>query len=122
MKRNEIINLIKTLLGAYPNTKIDNPKGLVDSWEMMFGSEDAETVYKAARIHMKNCKWFPKPSEIKKYMGVAPYLFNATAMIESPDASDDEEIPKTGCDICPYANTDWVNSPKGCHRVNCVIP
>lgn len=122
MKRNEIINLIKTLLGAYPNTKIDNPKGLVDSWEMMFGSEETETVYKAARIHMKNRKWFPKPSEIKQYMGIAPYMFNATAMIESPDASDDEEIPKTGCDICPYANTDWVNSPKGCHRVNCVIP
>lgn len=122
MKRTEIINLIKSLLGVYPNTKIEDPKTMVESWEMMFGSDDAETVYKAARIHMQNSKWFPKPSEIKKYMGVAPYLFNEKAMIDAPESSDDEDMPKTGCDICPYANTDWVNSPKGCHRINCVIP
>ena len=122
MNRAETIYLIKTLLGTYPNTRIEDPKQTVESFELELGQYPAETVYKAARCHMGRSKFFPTPAEIKKYLGIAPHMFNESTIksIESGTDDSDDNI-KTGCDVCPYANTDWVDSPNGCHRERCIV-
>ena len=128
MNKLECVQLLKTLMGAYPNTKHDNPQGLLDSYMLVLSEYEAETVYKAARMYMGNGKnkYFPKAAEIKKYIPLAPHMFNPEAMA-LPDASgssengSDEDIPSIGCDVCPYSDTDWVDSPNGCHRRHCIV-
>lgn len=126
MNRLECVQLIKTLMGAYPNTKHDNPQGLLDSYMLVLSEYEAETVYKAARMYMGNAnnKYFPKAAEIKKYIPLAPHMFNPEVMA-LPDASGSSENGSDdnngGCDMCPYSNTDWVDSPNGCHRRHCIV-
>lgn len=127
MNKLECANLIKTLYGAYPNTKMDNPMGLIDSYLLVLGENEAETVYKAARMYMGNPKnkYFPKAAELKKYIGLAPYMFNPDSMAlpEESDggSSEDDDGAKVGCDICPYFLNGWAMSENGCHREACVI-
>ena len=123
MNRAETINLIKSLLGTYPNTKMSNVQATVDAWEMEFGEYPAETIYKAARCHMGRSKFFPSPAEIKKFIPIAPLLFNESTLnaIESGtiDVVDDGAV--SGCDLCPYNQNGWADTPNGCHRERCAV-
>ena len=128
MNKLECANLIKTLYGAYPNTKMDNPMGLIDSYLLVLGENEAETVYKAARMYMGNPKnkYFPKAAEIKKLIPLAPYMFNPEVMAipeesGSSENGSDEDDANVGCDICPYFLNGWAMSENGCHRRDCVI-
>lgn len=125
MTKPECVDLIRTLLGAYPNTKMDNPQGTLTSYMLILGEYDTEIVCKAARMYMGNAKnrYFPKAADLKKYIPLAPYMFNpdAIALPSEAEESDNDDGALTGCDICPYANTDWVDSPNGCHRRDCIV-
>ena len=111
MNKLECANLIKTLYGAYPNTKMDNPMGLIDSYMLILGGYEAETVYKAARMYMasgsKAKRYFPQPGELQKYIGLAPYMFNPDSMAlpEESDGGSIEDDDKNGCDLCPYIDS-----------------
>ena len=102
MTRAELLPLIKTLLGTYPNNGVTDVRSLVDAWELMFGEEDAETVYKACRVHMNTSKWFPKPSEIKARLGLASLMYENSPITAPQIESGNEADWSTGCDICPY--------------------
>lgn len=119
MTKTECINLIRELLGAYPNTKMDNPQGTINSYMLILGEYEAKTVYKAARMYMtsgsKAKRYFPQPGELKKYIGLAPYMFNPQAMELPSDTSDPtDDGATTGCDLCPYAEM-------GCKKEDCIV-
>lgn len=63
MTREEIIKLLKVISDNY-NVKIADPKGKATAWEMQLGDYSAESVYKAARLHMATSKYFPSPAEL----------------------------------------------------------
>lgn len=121
MNNSECVDLIRTLFGAYPNTKMDNPQGTITSYMLILGEYDAETVYKAARMYMgdyKN-KYFPKAADLLKLIPLAPYMFNADSMAlpEESDcgsSEDDGSDWNTGCDVCPYAEM-------GCKKEDCIV-
>jgi hypothetical protein len=65
MTRQEILELLKRLRAAYPNSKIADPVGLVEAWEMAFGEDNAEQIYKAARHHLETSPFFPTIVDIR---------------------------------------------------------
>ena len=65
MTRDEIIALLSKIRGAYPNTKITDAAGLVDSWELAFFGDDASEVYKAVRFHLNTSKFFPTVADLR---------------------------------------------------------
>lgn len=100
MTREEIITLLKYVRNAYPNQKIENGKGIVDIWEMAFGSEDARIVYRAARLHIEKSPFFPAPSNVKELMSRAEMILG----IEAEKSNAKIEAPKTMLtytDRCP---------------------
>ena len=122
MLKDEIVALLEMLIGAYPETFIKDANATVEIWNLSFSEEDAETIYKAARVYMLKGKKFPSPADIRaciKNIGI--YDTPATPAIPSKvnDSIYDENV-NTGCDICPFADTDWVDSPNGCHREKCI--
>lgn len=75
MNRDEITDLLEMVITAYPQTKIKDPAKMVEVWEMTFGEYDAETIYKATRLHMSKSKFFPTPADIKEKITKAEILF-----------------------------------------------
>ena len=63
MTREQIIRLLKVLSDNY-NIKIADPKGKVTAWEMQLGNYSAESIYKAARLHMQTSQYFPSPADL----------------------------------------------------------
>lgn len=124
MNRIEITTLLKNLRGAYPNTYIKDIKTMIDMWELNFGNEDADKVFKAARMYMNKGKKFPSPADIKPYITKAA-IYDAPITPQLPVTT--ENLPEiddgamTGCDICPYFLNGWAMSEKGCHRENCIV-
>lgn len=97
MNKAECIALVKALMGSYPNNGITDPRATVESYLLVLGEYPAESVFKAARLHMTTNKWFPKPQEIIKKMNMASNLYG----------SDETALPATtksipGCTVCPY--------------------
>lgn len=64
MTRHEIEDLLEILCNQYPYAKIENARAMADGWEMCLGEYPAEMVYKAARLHMEVCKFFPTVADI----------------------------------------------------------
>ena len=142
MIRDEVIKLLECLIGAYPETFIKDVESTVNIWCLNFAEEECETVFKAARIYMRKGTKFPTPADIRKCMSKV-FLYdtpiNSTLpVIDAEESTDDKviedthnalvavsesvtESEHTGCEICPYADTDWVDSPNGCHRKNCIV-
>ena len=77
MNRDETSKLLELLYGAYPNTKIRDPQSMLTTWELTLGDYSAESVYKAARLHMATSKFFPSPAEIRDKMVKADILYTA---------------------------------------------
>ena len=84
MTRKEIVDLLKIVFAAYPHTKITDPNTMVSTWEMMFGEYPAETIYKAARLHMENSKFFPTVADIKESIRRAELLYDNNKALEAP--------------------------------------
>ena len=118
MNITECAELIKTLLGAYPNTKMDNPRGTIDSYMLVLGEYDVKTVYKAARMYMMGkTNYFPNPGELLKLIPLAPFMFNGSDAAELPSGTSedpDADDWNTGCDVCPYAEM-------GCKKEDCIV-
>lgn len=102
MTRKQIIELLGILEDAYPNIKFKNPEGTVTTWEMAFGSEDAEKVYKAARYHISKSPFFPTVADIKKAIPKGQLLFSEQDRLKiAPTAPMKKIDPNaTFCDLC----------------------
>lgn len=76
MNRQECINLLEIIAAPYPNAHIKDAKRLVDAWMLALGDYSAEAVYKAARLHLSTCQFFPTPSDIQKCMLRAQLVYH----------------------------------------------
>ena len=91
MTRDEITKLLELVSATYPNTKIKDAGAMVDAWEMVLGAYSAESVYKAARLHMETSKFFPSPAEIREKMLKASLIFEQTTVTALPTPAPVEE-------------------------------
>lgn len=130
MTRKEIAKLLNMLYAVYPNTKdIKNPDITLDAWELAFGDEEAERVYKAARVYMKKGRFFPSPADIVENINRGQMLYGETSKInETPVLTDGNNIGgyitppvaperqinvfcKGSC-VCPYFEGDMCEGTK----------
>ncbi len=90
MTREEIVVLLEILAAMYPNTmsKIGDPERMIQGWELAFGDEPAEVIYKAARHHMKTCKFFPTVADIFNSKQVGEMIYG-----QLPTQGGSKEIP-----------------------------
>ena len=93
MTREQIIRLLKVLSDNY-NIKIADPKGKVTAWEMQLGNYSAESIYKAARLHMQTSQYFPSPADLINKMVRAQLLYSDPLLhaIEKHSTAKDEAI------------------------------
>ena len=78
MSRDEITKLLALAISAYPNTKNIDAKAMVTVWEMAFGEEPAERVYKAMRFHINTSRFFPTVADIRNVMVRAEIVYNTS--------------------------------------------
>ncbi len=109
MTREEVIKLLQILRAAYPNTKINDPAGTVSAWELAFGEDEADTIYKAARHYMNTGKFFPTIADIRKAIRKGNMIYgmkqeaqnNSTLVANTPTAPHKLISPDvTFCDLC----------------------
>lgn len=75
MNKNEISKLLEILVANY-NTRVKDPKTMVETWELQLGAFSAEAVYKAARLHMAESKYFPNPADIREKIVKASLIYD----------------------------------------------
>lgn len=76
MNKKEMAQILAILRAAYPNTKsIDDPEATLNAYYLVLGDFSAESVMKAARLHMETSKFFPAPSEIRDKMVRAEIVY-----------------------------------------------
>jgi len=92
MTREEIIRLLKVISDNY-NVKIADPKGKASAWEMQLGDYSAESVYKAARLHMATSQYFPSPADLINKIVRAELVYSGTPIngIEAHSSRNKEE-------------------------------
>lgn len=88
MNRNEITKLLEILVTNY-GKKVTDPKTMADSWEMILGSYSAEAVFKAARLHMVESKYFPNPADIRERIPKAQLVYNSPMLPALGTGEDD---------------------------------
>lgn len=88
MNRNEITKLLEILVTNY-GKRVTDPKLMADSWEMNLGSYSAETVFKAARLHMTESKYFPNPADILERIPKAQLVYNSPMLPALGTGEDD---------------------------------
>lgn len=106
MTRPEIIKLLETMAAVYPNTKeLKDPERMVDAWCLAFGDDDAQTILKAATLHMKTCRFFPTIADIQKSIPRALLMYGSAEQqpprIPSAPNKKIDPYRATGCDVCP---------------------
>ena len=109
MTREEIVNLLKLFKATYPNTKpITDPESTIAAWELVFGDEEADKVYKAARVYIKSKgDYFPSPKAIYELMSRGQLVYgvvNEPPKITAPEAPkiDIRDFLCPGSCVCPY--------------------
>lgn len=88
MNRNEITKLLEILVTNY-GKRVTDPKTMADSWEMNLGSYSAEAVFKAARLHMAESKYFPNPADILERIPKAQLVYNSPMLPALGTGEDD---------------------------------
>lgn len=86
MTEEQIVDLLEQLISNYPNTKIKSVEKMIKVWQMAFGENEAEDIYKAARLHMETSEFFPTVAEIKNNIEKAKLIYSDPAGIEAPQA------------------------------------
>lgn len=117
MTRLEIIELLEVIRSNYAAIKLQDPKGIVDLWEMEFAELPAHTVYQAARFHMMSSKYFPSVAEIRKIIYSKTYLAMETAAAIEQKAIEGEKVIKwedCGCQLCPFLKDGQTEPCKFC--------
>lgn len=104
MLKNEIAELLNIIAVAYPNTKIKNPEYMLKAWEMAFGEDEADIIYKAARYHMDTSPYFPTIADIRKAVNKGQMIYGESQQkaIEAPVAPN-KVIPvdtTSFCELC----------------------
>ena len=102
MTRQEILELLKMLRSAYPNAKIRDASELVKTWEMAFGNDQAEKIYKAARFHVESSPYFPTIGDIRHAINKGELLYGSVSASPNRVNLEAKRIdPKTSfCDLC----------------------
>lgn len=116
MTREEIIKLLSLVSASYPHAKIKDPSSLVSTWEMVLGDFSAESVCKAARLHIETNKYFPSPSDIRDNIVRASFSYSSPILaIESASTKDESENLDLFCRWIGfgYEPDDTVELPKG---------
>ena len=78
MNKKETAQVLAILRTTYPNTKIENAGAMTEAWYMCLGDLSAESVMKAARLHMETSKFFPTPAEIREKLVRAELVYRDT--------------------------------------------
>lgn len=81
MTRKEIADLLEIMVNQYPyiKNKIEDAGAMVSAWELILGDCPAESVYKAARLHMESSKFFPTIADIREKMVRAELIYQENA-------------------------------------------
>lgn len=95
MDRQEIITLLKDLMGAYPQANIRDAEATFKIWMMTISEFDADDVFEASRLHIQRSKYFPTPHDIIDLIPTARLSLMAkqapTPMLASSAAEDDAD-------------------------------
>ena len=105
MTRDELSKLLEMLCATYPNARIKDAAQTLDAWEMNFAEYPAETVYKATRLHMETCKFFPSPADIFDLMVKAQIKYSNTPHVTAIPAAvplPDEEVDEYLDAVCEW--------------------
>lgn len=105
MTRIEILKLLKTLRAAYPTAKIQDAEEMANAWELAFGGERAETIYKAARWHMKTNRFFPTIADINAGINRGELSYGSTPQTPKKAITAPKKavsVACTGSEVCPY--------------------
>lgn len=89
MNRAEILDLLEIVISNYPHTKVADPSAMATAWEMVLGEYPAESIYKAARLHMSTSHFFPTPADLIEARARAEVIYTAEhprAALEAPRA------------------------------------
>lgn len=118
MTHEEITDLLETILNAYPNVmkNITNPEAMIRAWEMAFGNDEAEKIYKAARYHMDHSKFFPTIADIRESIRMGEIVYGMPPeapriAIESGYDNETGEF-RCPCQICLIADSGQCNRTK----------
>jgi len=117
MTREEIITLLKLFKATYPNTKsITDPQSTIAAWELALGDEDAERVYKAARVYIKTKgNFFPSPKDIYELISRGQLLYGTQPEAPKIEAPHTQIEPycvaarnklSDGTSVCFYYDSD----------------
>ena len=95
MSEKECAQILSIIRTAYPSVKIENAKGMVQAWLMSLGEFSANSVMKAARLHMETSKYFPTPAEIREKIVRAELIYNGSDLdinrIDAPSVKQLED-------------------------------
>ena len=117
MNKKDAARILAILRTAYPNTKIDNPEAMARAWEMCLVDYSAESVMKAARLHMSTSHFFPTPSEIINKIVRAELIYSSSEIdtdvldsgsvkrIGTPDSDVDEKLEN----LCMFGGLGYPN-------------
>ena len=93
MSEKECAQILSIIRTAYPAVKIENAKGMVQAWLMSLGEFSANSVMKAARLHMETSKYFPTPAEIREKIVRAELIYNGSDLdINRIDATSVKQL------------------------------
>lgn len=113
MTRQEIADLLEILKNQYPYVKIANAKAMLDGWEMCLGGYSAEAVYKAARLHMETCQFFPTVADINEKIVRAELVYREDDIeikkLEDKATESSEDIDKKLDDLCRFVGLGYPN-------------
>lgn len=106
MDRQELIMILKYARDNYPNTRFNDAKNILDSWEAEFGGMQANDLARAVRFHIRNSKTWPTVAHIRKI--ISRNLYQLIENQEAPALESgqviEKEIPweESSCQFCPY--------------------
>lgn len=86
MDREKTLRLLGIIKACYPHAKIEDPEGTVAAWLLAFQEDEAREIYKAARFHIHNNKFFPTPGDITECRAKARIIYTPEeAEMQHPD-------------------------------------
>lgn len=111
MTRQEILGLLKELIGAYPNQYIKDAEATVRIWEFAFGGMEAEDVILGARYHIIHSSKFPTPHDILEAIPRGKLVYEVEqeqmrAKLSAPVAP--QKLISVGMQSCPLNDHECV--------------
>lgn len=105
MERQELITILKYLRDNYPDTRFNDAKNILDSWEAEFGDLPAEVVARAAKFHVRKSKKWPTVAHIREIISRnLQGIYENKVSIEMKAIEAEEVISweNSICQYCPY--------------------